>query len=237
MRGAGVRCARHDRSRAESPVAGSVPDGRDVRRVGAQPLGSEVPLAPAAVPPGPAARRQHGDRSGSCLMSARTRTSSARRTTRIKPEAEGLLLPSFRWSPEELAHLLRAVDHRTTVGARSENAWTSCSTKTRTSSGNSTRNQSAPQGPGPHASRQGGNARAHPRERSEARTRACSSGTSRIALQHEWFQEIAVAPGNRRTIHAVLATATLKTFSKEGAAYADARPNGTRAGHGATEVR
>lgn len=29
----------------------------------------------------------------------------------IKPEAEGLLLPSFRWSPEELAHMLRAVDH------------------------------------------------------------------------------------------------------------------------------
>ena len=28
----------------------------------------------------------------------------------IKPEAEGLLLPSFRWSPEELAHMLRAVD-------------------------------------------------------------------------------------------------------------------------------
>jgi len=31
--------------------------------------------------------------------------------TWIKPEAEGLLLPSFRWSPEELAHMLRAVDH------------------------------------------------------------------------------------------------------------------------------
>jgi hypothetical protein len=29
----------------------------------------------------------------------------------IKPEAETLLLPSFRWSPEELAHMLRAVDH------------------------------------------------------------------------------------------------------------------------------
>ncbi len=29
----------------------------------------------------------------------------------IKPEAEALLLPSFRWSPEELAHMLRAVDH------------------------------------------------------------------------------------------------------------------------------
>jgi hypothetical protein len=29
----------------------------------------------------------------------------------IKPEAEQLLLPSFRWSPEELAHMLRAVDH------------------------------------------------------------------------------------------------------------------------------
>lgn len=29
----------------------------------------------------------------------------------IKPEAEGLLLPSFRWSPEELAHMLRAVPH------------------------------------------------------------------------------------------------------------------------------
>ena len=29
----------------------------------------------------------------------------------IKPEAEGQLLPSFRWSPEELAHMLRAVDH------------------------------------------------------------------------------------------------------------------------------
>jgi hypothetical protein len=31
--------------------------------------------------------------------------------TWIKPEAETLLLPSFRWSPEELAHMLRAVDH------------------------------------------------------------------------------------------------------------------------------
>lgn len=31
--------------------------------------------------------------------------------TWIKPEAEQLLLPSFRWSPEELAHMLRAVDH------------------------------------------------------------------------------------------------------------------------------
>jgi hypothetical protein len=31
--------------------------------------------------------------------------------TWIKPEAEGLLLPSFRWSPEELVHMLRAVDH------------------------------------------------------------------------------------------------------------------------------
>ncbi len=31
--------------------------------------------------------------------------------TWIKPEAEGLLLPLFRWSPEELAHMLRAVDH------------------------------------------------------------------------------------------------------------------------------
>ena len=31
--------------------------------------------------------------------------------TWIKPEAEGLLLPSFRWSPEELAHMLRAVDY------------------------------------------------------------------------------------------------------------------------------
>ncbi|MEQ1947239.1 MAG: DUF4365 domain-containing protein [Bryobacteraceae bacterium] len=31
--------------------------------------------------------------------------------TWMKPEAEGLLLPSFRWSPEELAHMLRAVDH------------------------------------------------------------------------------------------------------------------------------
>ncbi len=29
----------------------------------------------------------------------------------IKPEAEGLLLPSFRWSSEELVHMLRAVDH------------------------------------------------------------------------------------------------------------------------------
>jgi len=29
----------------------------------------------------------------------------------IKPEAEGLLLPSFRWSPEELATMLRAVPH------------------------------------------------------------------------------------------------------------------------------
>jgi hypothetical protein len=29
----------------------------------------------------------------------------------IKPEAEGLLLPSFRWSSEELAHMLRAVPH------------------------------------------------------------------------------------------------------------------------------
>jgi hypothetical protein len=29
----------------------------------------------------------------------------------IKPEAEQLLLPSFRWSPEELAQMLRAVDH------------------------------------------------------------------------------------------------------------------------------
>jgi hypothetical protein len=29
----------------------------------------------------------------------------------IKPEAEQFLLPSFRWSPEELAHMLRAVDH------------------------------------------------------------------------------------------------------------------------------
>ena len=29
----------------------------------------------------------------------------------INPEAEQLLLPSFRWSPEELAHMLRAVDH------------------------------------------------------------------------------------------------------------------------------
>lgn len=28
----------------------------------------------------------------------------------IKPEAETFLLPSFRWSPEELAHMLRAVD-------------------------------------------------------------------------------------------------------------------------------
>ena len=28
----------------------------------------------------------------------------------IKPEAEEFLLPSFRWSPEELAHMLRAVD-------------------------------------------------------------------------------------------------------------------------------
>jgi hypothetical protein len=31
--------------------------------------------------------------------------------TWIKPEAEGFLLPSFRWSPEELAHMLRAVEH------------------------------------------------------------------------------------------------------------------------------
>jgi hypothetical protein len=31
--------------------------------------------------------------------------------TWIKTEAEGLLLPSFRWSPEELAHMLRAIDH------------------------------------------------------------------------------------------------------------------------------
>jgi len=31
--------------------------------------------------------------------------------TWIKPEAEMLLLPSFCWSPEELAHMLRAVDH------------------------------------------------------------------------------------------------------------------------------
>lgn len=31
--------------------------------------------------------------------------------TWIKPEAEQFLLPSFRWSPEELAHMLRAVDH------------------------------------------------------------------------------------------------------------------------------
>lgn len=31
--------------------------------------------------------------------------------TWVKPEVEGLLLPSFRWSPEELAHMLRAVDH------------------------------------------------------------------------------------------------------------------------------
>ena len=31
--------------------------------------------------------------------------------TWIKPEAETFLLPSFRWSPEELAHMLRAVDH------------------------------------------------------------------------------------------------------------------------------
>ena len=30
--------------------------------------------------------------------------------TWIKPEAEELLLPSFRWSPEELAHMLRAID-------------------------------------------------------------------------------------------------------------------------------
>lgn len=29
--------------------------------------------------------------------------------TWIKPDAEALLLPSFRWSPEELAHMLRAV--------------------------------------------------------------------------------------------------------------------------------
>ncbi len=29
----------------------------------------------------------------------------------IKPEAEGLLLPAFRWSPEELSTMLRAVDH------------------------------------------------------------------------------------------------------------------------------
>ena len=29
----------------------------------------------------------------------------------IKPEAEELLLPSFRWSPEELAHMLSAVPH------------------------------------------------------------------------------------------------------------------------------
>jgi len=29
----------------------------------------------------------------------------------IKPEAERQLLPSFRWSPEEIAHMLRAVDH------------------------------------------------------------------------------------------------------------------------------
>jgi hypothetical protein len=28
----------------------------------------------------------------------------------IKPEAEKLLLPSFRWSPEEIEHMLRAVD-------------------------------------------------------------------------------------------------------------------------------
>jgi hypothetical protein len=29
----------------------------------------------------------------------------------IRPEAEQFLLPSFRWSSEELAHMLRAVDH------------------------------------------------------------------------------------------------------------------------------
>jgi hypothetical protein len=29
----------------------------------------------------------------------------------IRPEAEKQLLPSFRWSPEEIAHMLRAVDH------------------------------------------------------------------------------------------------------------------------------
>jgi hypothetical protein len=29
----------------------------------------------------------------------------------IKPEAEMQLLPSFRWSPEEIAHMLRAVEH------------------------------------------------------------------------------------------------------------------------------
>lgn len=28
----------------------------------------------------------------------------------IKPEAEKLLLPSFRWSPEEIEHMLRAVE-------------------------------------------------------------------------------------------------------------------------------
>ena len=29
----------------------------------------------------------------------------------IKPDAEKQLLPAFRWSPEEIAHMLRAVDH------------------------------------------------------------------------------------------------------------------------------
>lgn len=29
----------------------------------------------------------------------------------IRPEAEAQLLPSFRWSPEEIAHMLKAVDH------------------------------------------------------------------------------------------------------------------------------
>jgi hypothetical protein len=29
----------------------------------------------------------------------------------IKPESERQLLPSFRWSPEEIAHMLRAVEH------------------------------------------------------------------------------------------------------------------------------
>lgn len=29
----------------------------------------------------------------------------------IRPEAEAQLLPSFRWSPEEIAHMLRAVDY------------------------------------------------------------------------------------------------------------------------------
>ena len=39
------------------------------------------------------------------------------KNTWIKPEAEGLLLPSFRWSPEELARMHEErIGHRATLG-------------------------------------------------------------------------------------------------------------------------